>query len=245
MKAMLFAAGKGTRLQPLTNSIPKALVKVAGISLLERAIQKLVLNGFVDIIINVHHFSNQIIEFLKLHNNFETNIVFSDESNLLLDTGGGLKQASWFLKDKPFLVYNVDVLTDLNLQELFANHLKSNALATLAVRERQTKRYLLVDENERLRGWKNTETGETRGILTNATSLKPSAFSGIHIIDPKLFSFMPEEKVFSIMDFYINICSQQHINTFDHSQGYWTDVGKPEELAAAEKLLVLSSNGEV
>mgnify|MGYP001809570272 FL=1 len=243
MKAMLFAAGKGTRLQPLTNNIPKALVKVAGITLLERAINKLVSNGFTEIIVNTHHFSTQIVDFIKQHNNLGAQILISDESDLLLDTGGGLKQASWFIKEEPFLVYNVDVLTDLNLQELFANHLKSNALATLAVRERQTKRYLLVDENNRLRGWKNMETGETRGILSNSNSLKPSAFSGIHIIDPKLFSFMPVEKVFSIMDFYISICSTQHINTFDHSQGYWTDVGKPEELAAAEKLLLLSSSG--
>lgn len=243
MKAMLFAAGKGTRLQPLTNNIPKALVKVAGITLLERAINKLVSNGFTEIIINTHHFSTQIVDFIKQHNNLGAQILISDESALLLDTGGGLKNAAWFFGEEPFLVYNVDVLTDLNLQELFANHLKSNALTTLAVRERQTKRYLLVDENNRLRGWKNMETGETRGILSNSNTLKPSAFSGIHIIDPKLFSFMPVEKVFSIMDFYISICSTQPINTFDHSQGYWTDVGKPEELAAAEKLLLLSSSG--
>lgn len=244
MKAMLFAAGRGTRLQPITNHIPKALVKVAGITLLERAINKLVSNGFTEIIINTHHFSTQIVDFIKQHNNLGAQILISDESDLLLDTGGGLKNAAWFFGEEPFLVYNVDVITDLNLQELYAKHLKSNALATLAVRERQTKRYLLVDENDRLQGWKNIETGEIRGMVSSLDALKLRAFSGIHIVDPKMFNLMPAETVFSIMDYYISICSTHHITTFDHSHGFWTDVGKPEELAAAEKLL-LSSNGEV
>jgi NDP-sugar pyrophosphorylase family protein len=239
MKAMLFAAGKGTRLSPLTNSIPKALVKVGGITLLERAINTLVLNGFTEIIVNVHHFSEQITSYLEANHNFGIHIAVSDETTQLLDTGGGLKKAAWFFDEQPFLVYNVDVLTDLGLQELYDAHLKSGALATLAVRSRQTKRYLLVDEHERLIGWKNLATGETRGLNANDSIYKTKAFSGIHVIDPKLFKLMPNEDTFSIMDLYINICTQQPIFTFDHTQSFWTDVGKPEELTEAEKIFLM------
>ena len=231
---MIFAAGKGTRLRPLTNSIPKALVTVGGITLLERAVRKLESHGFTDIIINVCHFAGQIVEFLHTHNNFGLNIAISDESDLLLDTGGGLRKATWFFDDKPFLVYNVDVLTDLNLEQLYLHHIESEAMATLAVRSRVTKRYLMTDASGRLTGWKNVQTGETRTHVPEDRNTQLKAFSGIHVISPDFFKHMPDENIFPVMDLYINLCANYRINTFDHSSGYWTDVGKPEELAEAE-----------
>ncbi len=231
---MIFAAGKGTRLRPLTDTMPKALVTVGGISLLERAIRKLESDGFTDIIINVCHFAEQVVEFLHAHNNFGLNIAISDESDLLLDTGGGLRKASWFFDDKPFLVYNVDILTDLNLEQLYLHHLESESMATLAVRSRVTKRYLMTDASGRLTGWKNVQTGEIRTHVPENQEIQLKAFSGIHVINPEFFSHMPDEKVFPVMDLYINICNHQLINTYDHSSGFWTDVGKPEELAEAE-----------
>ena len=153
MKAMIFAAGMGTRLKPLTDSIPKALIPVGGIPLLEHVILKVKAAGFSDIIINVHHFHNQIIDFLQTKNNFDINIAISDERNQLLETGGGLKKAQWFLDDKaPFLVHNVDILSNVDLKTLYEQHLQNAALATLVVSQRESMRYFLFDEQHNLKG---------------------------------------------------------------------------------------------
>ncbi|MGB1243748.1 MAG: sugar phosphate nucleotidyltransferase, partial [Chitinophagales bacterium] len=164
MKAMIFAAGLGTRLRPLTNDKPKALVEVNGKPLLEIVILQLKRYGFRDIVVNVHYFAKQIIRFLEAKNNFGIHIQISDESDLLLETGGGLQKAKHFLcsDDEPFLVHNVDILSDINLKALYQSHLEGSPLATLVVRNRKTSRYLLFDETNRLCGWKNVKTGEVR-----------------------------------------------------------------------------------
>src|SRR5664280_1226211 len=170
MKAMIFAAGLGTRLKPVTDNLPKALVPIAGKPLLEHVILKLKSAGFDEIIVNIHHFPDQIIDFLKANNNFSIRIEVSDERNLLLDTGGGIRRAAWFFDDeKPFLVHNVDILSNVDLKELYQQHLRSNSLATLVVSKRDTFRYLLFNDDNRLCGWINEKTGETKPLELNRT----------------------------------------------------------------------------
>ena len=186
MRAMILAAGLGTRLQPLTDNIPKALVKLRNKTLLEIAINHLVRNGFDKIIINVHHFGDQVINFIE-ENIFDADISISDERDKLLNTGGGLKKASQFFKDeKPFLLYNVDIVTNLNLKTLYEANLKSNSIATLTVRKRESSRYLLFNSENILCGWKNTKTGELISSCS-INLLNEFAFSGIHIINPKIY----------------------------------------------------------
>ncbi len=236
MKAMIFAAGKGTRLQPLTNHIPKALVKINNTPLLEILINKLKRNGFNDIIINIHHFAEQIIDFLNKNNNFDINITTSDESSLLLDTGGGLKKASWFFNDnQPFLVHNVDVLSDINLHGLIESHIQSQSLATLAVMPRETSRYFLFDKDNKLCGWQNLKNNTI--IKSNNTSeeLIPLAFSGIHVINPSIFQYLDEDAVFSITNVYIRLAENHKIAAYNHSGSYWFDLGTIENIEKAEK----------
>jgi len=242
MKAMIFAAGLGTRLKPLTDNKPKALVEINGKTLLELAIQKLVNQGFNDIIINVHHFSEMIKEFLLAKNNFNLNIQISDETDQLLDTGGGLKHASWFFDDgKPFLVYNVDIFTSLDLQKLYHQHISSKALATLAVRNRKTSRYFLFDNNLRLHGWENISSGEKKLITDQKENLKRLAFSGIQVLNPEIFKWINQTGKFSIVDVYLNLLSNHLIMGFDHSDTTWLDVGRPENIALAEKIISKNS----
>jgi NDP-sugar pyrophosphorylase family protein len=237
MKAMIFAAGKGTRLGSITKDIPKAMVKINGVPILEHTILKLKNYGFNEIILNVHHFSGQIINFLESKNNFGIRIEISDESEQLLDTGGGLKKAAWFFKeDEPFLVHNVDVLTDLDLNGFYKAHLKSGALATLAVRRRKTVRYLLSDENGVLCGWRNINTGEERIVKDYSGILEEVAFSGIHVIHPALLMNLPDKKVFSMIEVYLYLAASNRIMTFNHDDTRWLDIGKPETLGFAEKM---------
>lgn len=228
MKAMIFAAGLGTRLQPITTSIPKALVKVRGKALLEHAIEKLKLSGIDEIIINVHHFPDQIIAFIN-SKSFGIPIQISDERNLLLNTGGGLKKAATFFDKNAFLVYNVDIISDIDLSEPINVHLKNKAVATLVVRDRDTKRYLLFDENNILCGWKNIETGE-QIIVNENKEMTPLAFSGIHIIDPLIFDLMPDDECFSMIDLYLEIAKFHTIKAFNDKNSNWMDVGKIEQL---------------
>lgn len=189
MKAMIFAAGLGTRLRPLTDHTPKALVSVAGKPMLERVILRLKEAGFNDITVNIHHFGEQIIEFLRANNDFGITIHLSDERDMLLDTGGGIKKARPFLDgNEPFLVHNADILSDINLAELYRHHRESNAEATLLVSQRQTSRYLLLDDANRLHGWINKSTGETKpeGFSFQERQYKEMAFGGIHVISPSL-----------------------------------------------------------
>jgi NDP-sugar pyrophosphorylase family protein len=238
MKAMIFAAGMGTRLKPFTDFKPKALAEINGITLLEHAVVKLLNCGIRDIIINVYHFSDQIISFLESKNNFNANITVSDESAELLDTGGGLLKALPLLGfHEPVLAYNVDVISDIVLDSLIENHRQSGAMATLAVRKRETSRYLLFDENYRLSGWENIQKGEKIIIHQNENDLKRLAFSGIQVIDPHLFQETSLTGKFSVIDLYLEQGIYNRIIGFVHNQGFWIDVGKTESLIEAEYLL--------
>ena len=194
MKAMIFAAGLGTRLKPLTDHMPKALVPVAGKPMLEHVIGKLKAAGFNEIVINVHHFANQIIDFLKEKNNFGIQIWISDETEELLDTGGGIKKAAHFF-DEPFLVHNADILSNVDLRTLYEHHLTSGNDATLLVSPRKTVRYLLFNDGNRLCGWVNKDTLQTKpeGFVYQPEVQKEYAFGGIHIISPTLFNYMGDE----------------------------------------------------
>jgi NDP-sugar pyrophosphorylase family protein len=238
MKAMIFAAGLGTRLKPYTEAMPKALVPVAGIPMLEILIKRLQINGIHDIIINVHHFAGQVIDFLKLNNNFGSNITVSNEEESLLDTGGGLKKAAWFFDDnKPFLVQNVDVISDLEYKDMLDLHNSTGAIATLAVSNRDTSRYFLFDGNMQLCGWENAKTAEFKIARAGSENLKRFAFSGIHIIDPAIFNLMDQNGKFSIVDTYLALALSHKITGFEHKPEMWVDMGKPEELVKAETIL--------
>jgi len=237
MKAMIYAAGLGTRLHPITQNIPKALAPINGKPLLEILIQKLIKTGIQDIIINVHHFADQIIEFVKNNENFGINIKFSDETNELLDTGGGLKKASWFFDDgQPFILHNVDVLSDINLNDLLNSNINSNSLATVAVRKRKTSRYLLVNQENVLCGWENVSSGE-RIMSRPFDSYQQYGFSGVHLINPSIFNYMEEEGKFSIINSYLKLAKRHKIAAFDHSDSIWLDLGKVENLKEAEKII--------
>ncbi len=237
MKAMIFAAGKGTRLQPLTNNTPKALIKFNGIPLLELVIKKLISSGVTEIIINVHYLANQILDFLKIKNNFGIRIEISDETEELLDTGGGLKKASWFFDDnKPFILYNVDVISDINIEEMISFHIKNKALVTLAVRLRTSSRYFLFNDKQELSGWENVKTRE-RIISRSSENYTSMAFSGIHIINPSIFAALMQESEFSIVKNYLELSKNNLIKAYVHNDNYWFDIGDKEKLSIAEKFL--------
>jgi len=237
MRVMILAAGFGTRLKPITNNIPKALVKLGSTTLLEICIKKLKAQGISDIIVNVHHFAEQIKNFLAENNNFGLNISISDETEKLLDTGGGLKKAAWFFDDgKPFLLHNVDVISNINLKAFLNIHIISKAIVTLAVRKRKSSRYLLFNSEDILRGWKNVKTKEIVSS-EDVKSLKEYAFSGIHIIDQKIFSLMPDDKIFSMIDLYLEIMKSKNIYGYVNNDSFWMDVGNPESLKIAEENL--------
>lgn len=241
MKAMIFAAGMGTRLKPLTDTIPKALVPVAGKPLLQHTIEKLIASGFNEIIINVHHFADMIIDFVETNNRFGIRIEFSDEREKLLDTGGAIKKAAWFFDDnQPFLIHNVDILSNINLRKLVEHHQESVSLATLVCSARETSRYLLFDESNRLQGWINEKTGEVKSPMPNIKPIEYQklAFSGIHVMQPAIFLFMQDwPNKFSIVDFYIKLCSQINLSSHVPTRFKMVDVGKPEAFTAAERLL--------
>jgi NDP-sugar pyrophosphorylase family protein len=239
MKAMVFAAGLGTRLRPLTNDLPKALVPVGGKPMLAHVIERLKSFGFNEIVINVHHFDDLIIQFVQQQQNFGITIHISHERDLLLDTGGGLKYAARFFDDgRPFLVHNVDILTDLDLRDFYQSHLRSRALATLAVKNRPGSRFLLFDQQDILCGWENTASGEVKMSRPTAEAdLIPLAFSGIHVLDPKIFALMPTQRVFSMTPFYLDVASRHAIMAYRHDESLWLDIGKKSSLVQAEKIL--------
>ena len=238
MKAFILAAGLGTRLKPITDSKPKALVEINGIPLIEHLIKKLISFGFSSIIINIHHFADQIVDFVKSKKSFGIDIQFSDERDLLLDTGGGLKKAQWFFDDiKPFLIHNVDALTNINLVEMYNYHLQKNSIATLAVQKRNSSRYFYFDEQATLCGWINEKSKEEKIVRESVNELKKFAFSGIQFVNPSIFELMPRSDIFSLVDLYLSIASQHRITYFDHSDSLFIDVGKKENLTEAEKIL--------
>jgi NDP-sugar pyrophosphorylase family protein len=235
MKAMIFAAGLGTRLGILTENKPKALVEVNGKSMLEHVVEYLKSFDISDIIINVHHFGPLIIEFIREKNNFGINIEISDESDELLDTGGGLIRASHFFTDgKPFIAHNVDVLSKTNLNEVLELHEQKKALATLVVKHRNTSRYLLCDEEGNISGWRNTKTGEEIKVRPSPVYTE-GAFSGIQIIDPKVFLYNKLKGKFSLTNMYLELAKTRTIATY-MDKGLWFDLGRPENIKEAESI---------
>jgi MurNAc alpha-1-phosphate uridylyltransferase len=238
VKAILLAAGLGTRLFPLTKDKPKALVEVQGVPLIQHQLEKLKSEGFTEVLINIHHFADQIIAFLKKHKNFGLKILFSDERDQLLDTGGALRKAADFIRgDDPVLIYNVDVLSNISLKDMLHDHRLTGASVTLAIRKRKSSRYLLFDEHNQLRAWENIKTGEKKGDWENKNLIQ-AAFSGIHIFSSKSVDLFPNKEAFSIIDFYIDICDTQYISGYFHDESFWLDVGNPETLAEAEKIRI-------
>jgi NDP-sugar pyrophosphorylase family protein len=238
MKAMILAAGLGTRLRPLTDNRPKALVEVAGRTLLEITLSRLRKFGVRQVIVNVHHFGDMVVDYLKKNNNFGMWIEISREETLL-DTGGGLKKVAWFFQkessaiDEPFFLHNVDVLSTIDLHRMMQFHRDHDALATLAVQQRTTSRHLLFDEDSQLCG---RRTGRDAPEMVRSTpQTKSLAFSGIHVISPRLLSMMTEEGVFSIIDCYLRLAANgEKILAFRADEYYWRDLGKPENVAQAE-----------
>lgn len=245
MRAMILAAGLGTRLRPLTNDRPKALVEIAGRTLLEITLARLRTFGIHDVIINVHHFADMVIDYLKAKNNFGMNIEVSREE-ALLDTGGGLKKAGHFFlnnspnADEPFLLHNVDVISTIDFRRMMQFHLGNHALATLAVQERQTSRHLLFDDDLQLCG---RQSGSNHPELVRPSQTRHAwAFSGIHMISPRLLGVISEEGIFSVITSYLRLAGQGvKILAFCANEYYWRDVGRPENVRQAAKDMTLWS----
>jgi NDP-sugar pyrophosphorylase family protein len=240
MKAMILAAGLGTRLRPLTDDRPKALVEINGRTLLEIALSRLRVFGVGDVIVNVHHYADRIVEYLCVNNNFGMRIEVSREEDLL-DTGGGLKKAAHFFVgdsgswEEPFIVHNVDVLSTIDLRRMLQLHGDNRALATLAMQDRKTSRYLLFDDHAQLCGrrTKNEAPEVVRpSFAKSSQQLKALAFSGIHIISPRLLTMMTEDGAFSIITTYLRLAAKgENIRAFRADEYYWRDLGQPENIA--------------
>lgn len=236
MKALLLSAGLGTRLKPFTDKHPKALAPVHGRSLLEWNIRNLQRFGVYDIVVNVHHFANQIIDVLHRENGYGSRFEISDESDAVLETGGGLKKAAPFFKqEQNLLVMNVDMLTDADIGKMINVHEQGDSLATLAVQQRPSSRYFLFDENMSLKGWENTQTGDRRPS-TITSNVKQFAFSGIQILSTAIFAKIGREGKFSLVDVYLDLCPTEKITGLDHTGDLLLDVGKPDSIAQAETL---------
>lgn len=254
-KAMVFAAGIGTRLRPFTDHCPKALVEVGGVPMLRRVIDKLINAGITEIVVNVHHFADQIKEYLESNRNFGIEIHISDESDKLLDTGGGILKAAGWLEngDSPFLVHNADILTDFDIKKMLHAHESQHRDVTLLCDERTTSRYFLFDSNMRLRGWTNKKNGEVKPAGTDISVYNLRAFGGVHLIQPTVISAIrsychqmaaakvveAKEYSFSITDFYIDYCGKLNIGGYQPAERYvWHDIGKPESLRIAEEQIL-------
>ena len=240
MKAMILAAGLGMRLRPLTNDRPKALVEVGGRTLLEITLSRLGEFGIREVIINVHHFVEMVIDYLKANHNFGMRVEVSREETLL-DTGGGLNRAAWFFRensthhDEPFVLHNVDVVSTIDLRKMIEFHTDHNALATLAVQNRETSRYLLFDEKGQLCGRRARRDGENE-IVRASAQLQALAFSGMHVISPRIFEKMTEDGTFSIISSYLRLAAQRESILAFHADGYyWRDLGRPENVKQVEQ----------
>lgn len=232
---MIFAAGLGTRFKPWTDKHPKALALVNGKSLLQRNIEYLSAHGINDIVINVHHFAEQIIKAVNDNSGWGSKIIISDETDAVLETGGGLKKAAHLLKADYIVIINADILTDLDLKAMIHQHVSSKALSTLAVSDRETSRYFLFDNKGLLSGWRNKKTGEEI-ISRPIPQYFEKAFSGIHVISKKLFDHLTKEGKFSIVDVYLELSKNYPIQAFDHTGKKFIDVGKPDTVAKAEAI---------
>jgi MurNAc alpha-1-phosphate uridylyltransferase len=229
MKAMIFAAGLGTRLGELSRERPKALVDVNGKTALRLASEKLASAGFDDLIVNIHHHPALMIEEIEKLRSDGLTITVSDETDELLDTGGGLMKARHFFRDEPFICYNADIFTDLDLSDMYQQHLASGALATLATRHRPGNRFLLVDKSGRVRGWRNITSKEEIITVESNRGLDETGFSGIHVISPEVFDKMPVG-IYSLTSLYLMLARENKILTYTHDKGYWYDCGTPANL---------------
>jgi MurNAc alpha-1-phosphate uridylyltransferase len=236
MKAMIFSAGLGTRFKPWTDKHPKALALVNGKSLLQRNVEYLQQYGINNVIVNVHHFAEQVMDAIKKNNGWRSNIIISDETNELLETGGGLLKAKeLFTRGERFITCNVDILTDLDLNKLISFHEKNKPLISFGVTNRKTSRYFLLDENNRLFGWRNTKTGKEK-IPLSKPGLVEKAYSCVVVFEYDIFNLIPFTGKFSLLDVYLNLAKEHLIMGYDHSGDKLVDVGKPESIAIAESL---------
>ena len=242
MNALILAAGLGTRLGDLTSDRPKALVEVAGKTMLEHQLRHLLAAGFDRFVINIHHFAPKVKAFLEEHRNFGLDICLSDESDLLLDTGGGIRKAMKLLgNNEPVLVHNVDIFSSTDLRKLYQGHLGSGADSTLLVAQRSTSRYLYFDSDNMLRGWSNEKTGQVRSPYTgfDKAGYTPYAFQGIHVLSPSLLPLLDEipEQRFSITDFYVDNAARLRLRSVVQDAKEWVDAGKPEALDRAAQII--------
>jgi MurNAc alpha-1-phosphate uridylyltransferase len=234
MKAMIFSAGLGTRFKPWTDTRPKALAMVNGKSLLQRNIEYLQLYGITDVVVNVHHFAEQIIDTVEKNKGWGSNIIISDETNEVLETGGGLLKAKDLLEgNQSFVTLNVDILTDLKLEKLLAFHQQHKPLISFGVTNRKTSRYFLFDENYRLCGWRNTVTGEEK-ISIDKPNLVQKAYSCVVIFQPETFGLIRQTGKFSLTETYLDLAKDNLILGYDHSGDKLVDVGKTESIQVAE-----------
>jgi MurNAc alpha-1-phosphate uridylyltransferase len=236
MKAMILAAGKGTRMGKITDSIPKVLVDINGKSLLRIAVERCTEAGFDDIIINVHHFAGMVEDEIAGMNRMGFHITVSDERKRLMETAGGLYKVRHFFGKEPFLLYNADIITDFPIAELLSLHLEKKGLAALAVRHREGNRYFLVSREGLIRGWCNISTGERIIAGDEDENLSEIAFSSIHIINPEIFNYM-SEGVYTMTALYLQLARDHKIHTLLHDEGYWFNVGTPEILEEARIFL--------
>jgi NDP-sugar pyrophosphorylase family protein len=234
MKAMIFAAGLGKRLGEITNEIPKALVEINGKSILQLVIEKVAGYGFDDILVNVHHFAGKVENEIELLRRKGYQITVSDERDLLRETGGGLYKARWFFDKNPFLIYNADIITDLDLSALYRFHLEKKGLASLAVKNRPGNRFFLFDSDGILRGWRNIATGEE--VITGNTTedLSQIAFSGVHIVDPEIFNYM-SEGIYNMTTLYLKLAVDHRIYAFRHDKDFWADIGTVKDLESVRE----------
>jgi len=236
MKAMIFAAGLGTRFKPWTDHHPKALALVNGKSLLQRNIEYLQQYGIRDVVVNVHHFPDQIIQAINDNAGWGSNVQISDESDQVLETGGGLLKARYLLEgDEPFITLNADILTDLNLDKLLQFHREHKPLISFAVTQRKTSRYFLFDTDSRLCGWRNTTSGDEI-VARPASPLVEKAYSCVVVFESVVFSLIPQRGKFSLVDTYLSLAKDHLIYGYDHTGDRFADVGKPESVAKAEAL---------
>lgn len=236
MKAMIFSAGLGTRFKPWTDSHPKALAVVNGKSLLQRNIEYLQQYGIYEVVVNVYHFADQVIHAVQENNGWGSNVMISDETDEVLETGGGLLKAKDLLQnEQPFITLNADFLTNLNLHNLIAFHQQKKALISFGITNRKSSRNFLFDEDSRLCGWMNSATGEKR-ISIDKPNLTPKAYSCVVVFEPIIFDLIPQRGKFSLVDTYLSLAADYPIYGYDHSGDKLADVGKPESVAIAESL---------
>jgi NDP-sugar pyrophosphorylase family protein len=237
MKAMIFAAGLGTRFKPWTDKHPKALAVVNGKTLLQRNVEYLQRYGIRDVVVNVHHFADQIVDAIEKNNGWGSNIVISDESGAVLETGGGLLKAKALLGNDRFLTLNVDILTNLNLQHFLQHHQQQQATISPAIAQRDTTRFLLFNEQARLCGWRNIKEHDVlEKIAVPASNYLQRAYSGIALFEPSVLEQIPFAGKFSLIDVFLHLAPSGIISGYDHSRDKWVDVGRPESVAVAEAL---------